>query len=391
MSADFSSPSVIDLETLLAPISDDNPSGENQRYSGLYDEVREARRQDEELAQGDWKRDLKAADWDEVLRLSSEALAERTKDLQVAGWLGEAIIKQHGFVGLRDSLYLLRRLHEDFWETVFPEEDEGDLEARANAMSWYDRQAAVAIKEVAITNSFKGVYSYFQYEDSKKFDVPDNLEAQESDVIERANQAKVQAEAEGKITTEDWRNAKNGTNRAFYEETAKVLNECWQEFSQLDSVMDDKFGRQTPGLGELKKSLEAIRSFVDIIVKEKRILEPDPSDETASEESYEETEDGSVVGRGKMSSGTISSRQEALRKLNELAEFFRKTEPHSPVSYLVQRAVKWGNMPLEMWLKDVIKDGGTLDAILETLGLGGGSGGSYPTESPSSESESSDW
>jgi type VI secretion system protein ImpA len=394
MSSDYASPPVIDLESLLYPISDENPSGENQQYTGLYDEIREARRADEELVQGDWKRELKAADWRTVFQLTTEALTSKTKDLQIGAWLTEAIIKLHGFYGLRDGLLLTRRLHEEFWDTIYPEEDEGDLEGRANALSWLDRASALAIKETPITQSSKGTYSYFKYEESKSFDVPDNLEAQDPEVVDRATQAKAQATAEGKITSEDWRNAKNASNRAYYEETFKVLNECWEEFKQLDSVIDEKFGRQTPGLGELKKSLDVIRAFVELIVKEKRILEPDPSDQEDYSGESDEATDGETRGeRGSSSTGPIGSRQEALRRLHELADFFRKTEPHSPVSYLVQRAVKWGNMPLEVWLKDVIKDAGTLGAILETLGIGGDSyaGDSYSPESSASESESSDW
>jgi type VI secretion system protein ImpA len=55
--------------------------------------------------------------------------------------------------------------------------------------------------------------------------------------------------------------------------------------------------------------------------------------------------------------------------LAEVADFFRQTEPHSPVSYLVQRAVKWGNMPLESWLQEVVKDESVLSQIRETLGF----------------------
>jgi type VI secretion system protein ImpA len=62
-----------------------------------------------------------------------------------------------------------------------------------------------------------------------------------------------------------------------------------------------------------------------------------------------------------------------LRQLEKIADFFRQTEPHSPISYAVQRAVKWGNMPLEMWLADVVKDTATLDSLREILGLNTGS------------------
>jgi type VI secretion system protein ImpA len=59
----------------------------------------------------------------------------------------------------------------------------------------------------------------------------------------------------------------------------------------------------------------------------------------------------------------------AQRQLAEVAAFFRRTEPHSPVSYLVQRAVQWGHMPLESWLRDVIKDETVLAQLRDTLGL----------------------
>ena len=63
-----------------------------------------------------------------------------------------------------------------------------------------------------------------------------------------------------------------------------------------------------------------------------------------------------------------------LRRLNEIADFFHRTEPHSPISYIVQRAVKWGNMPLELWLQDVIKDETVLYSLRQTLGISTGDG-----------------
>jgi type VI secretion system protein ImpA len=55
--------------------------------------------------------------------------------------------------------------------------------------------------------------------------------------------------------------------------------------------------------------------------------------------------------------------------LAAVADFFRRTEPHSPVAYLVQRAVRWAELPLEEWLKYVIHDDTTLANVRETLGL----------------------
>ena len=65
----------------------------------------------------------------------------------------------------------------------------------------------------------------------------------------------------------------------------------------------------------------------------------------------------------------VHLRAEALKQLQHVADFFRRTEPHSPVSYLVQRAARWGQMPLEEWLQEVIKNADVLGEVKETLGL----------------------
>ncbi len=368
---------VADVETLLAPIPGENPAGESMQYAGLYDEIREARRAEDNLAQGDWQRESKVADWDTVESLATDALAKRTKDLQVCAWLAESLTKLHGFAGLRDGLRLMRGLHEQFWESVYPEIDEGDLEGRANALSWMDGQLSIAVKEVPITKSPAGdQYSYLDWEQSRQLDIPENIDSADPEAQARAGEIRQRAAEEGKITSEEWRKAKNATRRAFYEEIYSLLNECWDEFHALDRVIDEKFGRQTPGLGALKKGLDEVRTLVEKLVKEKRIAEPDPvtADGEEAAATAESTDGQGAVVRA--IGGPVGTRADALRRLAEVADFFQKTEPHSPVSYLVQRAIKWGQMPLEMWLQDVIKDTTVLSHLRETLGLGTSSDGS---------------
>jgi type VI secretion system protein ImpA len=134
--------------------------------------------------------------------------------------------------------------------------------------------------------------------------------------------------------------------------------------------MDQKFGNQTPGLSLLRTSLDDIRSLVEKIVKEKRLSEPDASDQVDAVNADEELDSGAPPEETRHERrGAIRSREEALRRLNEVAEYFSRTEPHSPVSYLVQRAIKWGKMPLDSWLEDVIKDENVLERLRDVLGL----------------------
>jgi len=62
---------------------------------------------------------------------------------------------------------------------------------------------------------------------------------------------------------------------------------------------------------------------------------------------------------------------EAFTLLAGIAQFFKQTEPQSPVPYLIERAIKWGNLPLEGWLNDVIKDSNVVDNIRDVLGTKG--------------------
>jgi type VI secretion system protein ImpA len=372
-------PPVIDVDALLAPIDGDAGAGADLRYEGTYDRIREARRADEPLAQGDWKRDLKTAEWQKVIDLATVALTKKTKDLQISAWLAEALISSDRLdrlAGLRDGLRLLTGLHTQYWENVYPEmdpeDDEGPLAGRANILESMGGSLARELKNVPLTHSTIGVdYCFAQWEDSKQFDVPENLASLSSSQVEKAEETKARAAAEHKITSEDWRKAKNTSTRAFYESRVLVLGECAVEVKALDQVMDEKFQRQTPGLKALEKSLDDVRTLVDNLVKEKRLLEPDPEELAAQSEGQEEP--GAAPAQGgavaRTTGGAIDSRRDALRQLAQVADFFRRTEPHSPVSYLVQRAVRWGEMPLEVWLNEVIKDSSVLTDRRETLGI----------------------
>lgn len=365
---------VFNLEALLAPIAGENPSGESLQYSGLHDEIREARRADDDVPQGDWVHELKVADWEKVAELAGENLAGKTKDLQIVAWLSEAAVSMNGFPGLRDSLKLATGFLQNYWDTLYPEVDEGnDLEARANSLAWLDRQAAEAVKKVPLTKRGGANYNFFQWEEALQYDFPADTSKLSSEALQQLEEKRARAQMEGKVTGEEIRKAKSDTRRAFYEELVPDVAECWSALKALDKEMDARFARQTPGLGSLTKTLEGIKSLLEKTLKEKRIEEPDPSD--AAEGAEGEAAGGASGGPG----GAIRARDQALAQLAQVADYFRRTEPHSPVSYLVQRAIAWGQMPLDAWLVDVIKDNNVLAGLRETLGLKGESGSSTGT------------
>src|SRR5882724_6392555 len=102
-------------DDLLNPIEGSNPSGAKLCYEPIYDKIKEARREEDQPPPGMAERDRKIADNALVIKLTTDILKTKSKDLQLAAWLAEASLKQKGFGGLKDGLAVSHGLVEKFW------------------------------------------------------------------------------------------------------------------------------------------------------------------------------------------------------------------------------------------------------------------------------------
>jgi type VI secretion system protein ImpA len=367
------SPPTLDIAELLAPIPGENPAGQSVRYDGTHDAIREARRADDALEQGDWVYQVKVAAWPAVIEMATEALTTKSKDLQITVWLVEALVKQHGFAGLRDGLQLLQELQERFWPSLYPAVEDDDLEPRVAPLAWLNERLPPSIREVPLTQSIDGQnYSWWRWEESRAVDNEGR----------RDQEALAAALAEGKITGEQFDKAVEATSPGFYKTLFEDLNQTWEEYERLDRVVEEKFGREAPSLLELKQALEGCRMLIREIAQKKGGLEPAPTprepEPTPAAVAEREPEPSPAPQLRSQAAilvhqGAVplepQNRADALCRLAAVGDYFRKTEPHSPVAYLVQRAVRWGEMPLDEWLQDVIHDENVLGQLREMLGM----------------------
>ena len=260
----------IDLVGTLTPIDGENPAGEDLRYV-LYDEIAEARRADDALDRGDWQRDTKSADWETVIALCSDALVNRTKDLQIAAWLTEGLTITEGFEGLLTGLKVIRGFMENFWESVHPEIEDDDLDFRIGRLEFLNTALGIRVKQIPLTDSSaRAGYSWLQWDESRRA-------GYEGDPAK----AEIRAEmvADGQLTAEDFDAAMAASSKAYYENLAAEVTQCSEEFATLEQLSDEKFGDDGPRLAELRKSLEDCNQLVSKILKEKRALEPDEPDQ----------------------------------------------------------------------------------------------------------------
>jgi len=388
---------MLDFDKLLAPISGDNPSGKDVRYELTYDQIKEARRSDDTLSRGDWQREVKTSDWKTVKELATTTLIKESKDLQIAGWLTEALTWLHGFAGLKDGLHLIRELLNQFWETVYPEIEDDDLDYRVSPLEWLDNTFAVTIKQIPINEQSDHLLNLFDHDRVVRIE---NLKAQDKNAFAELSE-------DEKTLPETFAKMISDTPRAPLEEQSGELKQCLQELELLEETVDEKFDKAAPGFSAMRNALEERLNFCEAILKKKPKPAPEPEPEktetaaaaekppppSASVEKTEASASEPVTetkdkveniqeqatpaeatdiaeepveveteveatkepspappeensGQAAPSQATPSptDNDTALQHVLDLAAALRQSNRNSPIPYLIARAVRWGEL-----------------------------------------------
>jgi type VI secretion system protein ImpA len=341
-------------DDLLIPIEGPIPSGANLRYDPVYDKIKEARREEDQPPPGMTERDRKVSDNPLVIKLTTDLLSKKTKDLQLAAWLAEALLKQKGFGGLRDGLALCHGLVDKFWDSVYPELEDGDSQSRGAPLGFVGTKFEIPIKLVPVVEKLP--YSLLDYEQSREVGYEDQAKTDE------AKKKRAQAVKEGKLTPEVFDKAFEETPKKFYAQGEQDLDACLQTLAQLKKTCDEKFGDEGPAFGPLQSSLETERHLIHNFLQKKREKEPDPVEVVPTAEGAAAAEGGAAAGgAGPLRTGVLISvensseppdRMDAIRKIAEAAAFLRRREPKSPASYLMLRGLRWGELRAAIDLSD---------------------------------------
>ncbi len=336
-------------DDLLNPIPGENPGGESLRYDPVYDKIKEARREDDDAPQGDWQRERKTADFKVVITLAGDALATRSKDLQLAAWLTEALLRQQGFSGLRQGLDLLHGLIENFWDTLYPEVDDGDLDFRAAPLGWVGVKLEGSLRKAPIT---RGGFSFYNYEESRRVGYEDQAD---TDARKEERAAKL---ADGKLAPEDFDKDAAATPVERYEGWVAALDGCLESLQKLDGLCDEKFGKAAPGFSTLRTGLEEVRHITNQLLQ--RRLEQEGrapaagTTEAAEEELEPAAEEGAespaaparAASPRRASTGSLEPQDadDVAARLAAIAKFLRTQDASNPAPYLLLRGYRWGEL-----------------------------------------------
>lgn len=355
----------IDVNELLAPIPGSDPAGSDASFSDQFDRIREARRADDPgLAQGEWQTELKVADWREAQSLAEDILLRTSKDLQAAVWLGEAAISRFGLEGARDGFELLYGLLDQYWDRLYPRAEDGDLEERASKLAWFATYGSRALQTLMLNDDPQAALTLAAWMDSREVD---NLGRQNAEAYQAALD-------EGRISGETYDNRIQSTPEAVIRERMDLVQAAREAFARFSAKSDERMGRDAPSLAAIDDALKKIQQIYARVAAAKGIGGiAAPVEEGAGEGAANAAPAAGGGGGGgvalDLGAGSLASKEAALRALGEIAAFFRRTEPHSPVAYLLDRAVYWANMPLEQFLAEIIRDESTLSSIRERVGL----------------------
>lgn len=358
------SPPLIELESLIKPLSEDCAVGSDLRqdpspasdYSRLRD-ARKSARAAERINLFDGNSSAADEHWRTVLELAPAILREGSKDIEIACLYTEALVRKAGFRGLRDGFTLIRQLIENYWDDIHPLPDEDGIATRVAALTGLNGEGAegvliAPIRSVPITEANDpGPFNYWQYKQA--------LDTQRT----ADDETRAELIAKNGFSIDDIQRAVELSSQAFYIDLRDDVRQALDEYKLLGRILDDHCGiHESPPTSNITNTLTEILGAITHVARLKlpqEIIEEDSGD----------TGENGIQAATINSNGLVKSRDDAFRQLNQISQFFRQTEPHSPISYVLEKAVKWGNMSLGELIKELIPDSGSRDTYTSLTGV----------------------
>ncbi len=330
---------LIDIEKLLLPLASEAPCGDNLEYDPNFATLKKAA-QPKPAPEFDPDRPPEPPDWREVQTRALELLAH-SKDLDVVIHLIKALLYTQGFPGFRDGLELLRGLLEPYWETLYPQldpEDDNDPTLRVNLLvSLCDPEFMLrSVRETPLVSSRLGRFSL-------------------RDIQLATGVLKLPAGSKETVAE------LSGIEAAFMDSDLEELQACAQAVrdsieavTAIEAEVTERVGvHKAPSLSALVQILREIQTVLVERLARRGVSEP-----AAMELSELLAAPGAVTQSAATPlTGDITGREDVIRVLDRLCDYYQRHEPSSPVPLLLQRARRLVSKDFMEILRDLVPDG----------------------------------
>lgn len=382
----MTSPSVIDIEALCQPVTDNCPQGSDIRLdrsaNSDYYRIKDARNGARAAERANLFDDDPSVDtlalWQTVLDTAPQILSETSKDLEVLSWYTEALIRFHGLAGLRDGLALTCEIIEKYWDNLYPEPDEDGIETKVAPLTALNGDGGEGtllgpIRNCKITTlGNDGAFSYWQYQ-----------QARDASKVADEDEKNSRLQAMGFNLNSIEKTVATGDS-TFYITLISDLEACCEHFQAINELMTSHCAHEAPPSTSIRELLEEVLRTVRFLSKD--ILAQQQADETAANTKPSAATDtapsdgtpssalqsnaGSPTAQmANAGGGPIRHREDALNRLQDVANYFRQHEPHSLLSPAIERVVGWGRMSAAELLMELVPEDNARAILSQLTGI----------------------
>lgn len=336
---------IVDVEALLREIDEAQPAGQDCEYDPKFFELEKAAQGRPERQVGDTIQPATPAEWRDVLPLAT-GLFDKTKDLRVSMYLCRALLGLHGLPGLAGGLEVLLGVLERYWPALYPQldpDDDNDPTMRVNVIAGLNHHETMLqpIRDSWIVSA-RAV---------GRFTLRQAVAANASNPPEGAPDSAIFEAAFLECDLDELRRTTTATQQAL----ATVR--------RIEAFLTDQVGASnaadfSPIIGVLR---EASALLTPRLAARDGGAAPAGADAPAVDEVSEgQVPVGAVAPAAAVrvaGPGVLASREDVVRTLDKICEYYAKTEPSSPVPLLLQRAKRLVGLDFMDLLRDLTPDG----------------------------------
>ncbi|MEX0818732.1 MAG: type VI secretion system protein TssA [Pirellulaceae bacterium] len=336
-----------DVDALLVEVSPEEPCGPDLEYDEAFSEMERASQGKPEQQYGDTVIDAEEPQWSDVKAHAIQVL-KRSKDLRAAVYLAKATLFEDGIVSFRDTLAIVRGYLERYWESVHPQldpEDDNDPTIRANTLN--------GLCHVTVLDALR----------AKPLVTARGLRVSYRDIaLAKGEMTLPEDSAEDILGMTAVNSVFESVDIAALNEIATAVSESLAHAQTIEAVMTEHVGAyDTCNLDPLTKVLVLIDKFLQEKVAARPATESPiqtPAETSPNAAGTQSSAVGSSAGRATVPAfnGAINSREDAIRALDCICQYFERYEPSSPLPLLLRRAKRLSTKSFIEILKDISPD-----------------------------------
>jgi|GEM_PF-4742715 len=328
----------------------------NADIKKIYREAKDARsdaRQIERqyyLNEGD---DTSSNYWQTVAKLSLDILLNYSRDVDVMAWLLESLCRLDGYAGCAFAFEVVTILVEKFGDNLYPSIDADDPEdyqwMGLTGLNGEDGKGSLLAPLTNVCICQDPVIYLWEYQR-----------------LIHADTSGAQGGTEEKYSLNELQDYVQVAGQDAMLYLLSSVNKGVELFAKMSDVLWDTLKDMSPPTSAIRDVLVSVQRDITQLAKTvfgESIL--------SKEVDLEEKNIGIISEESTISimPNQANSREQAIQSLNEVAHYFKKIEPHSPIPYMLYRVIEWSKMSWPELMATMIKDQDEINHIVKQTGM----------------------